>query len=307
MVGVTGGKFIHNDTSSNCRTSLCEQAEHGTGKRVPEYRQRSRNMGKLDGKIAVVTGSAQGIGLGCAKVLAKHGATVILADFADSVYQSAEEIVKEGGRAEAYKLDVSKLEDCQKMADEIIAKYGKIDILHNNAGVNRRVRFENMDMATRDFIIGVNILGVWNVTRAVYPYMLKAGYGRIINTSSVTGVHVVDEGQTTYAITKSAVLGFTKALAYEAAEHGITVNAVLPGWVRTPKVEQVAADSRPEDPESALRDMAAFIPMRRLCTIEEIGDLVAFLASDDSKYITGIPVVIDGGSTLPETFDILHA
>ena len=97
------------------------------------------------------------------------------------------------------------------------------------------------------------------------------------------------------------------ALAYEAGPHGITVNAILPGWVRTPKVEQVAADSRPEDPESALRDMAAFIPLKRLCGIEEIGDLVAFLASDDAKYITGTEMVIDGGSTLPETFDILHA
>ena len=103
------------------------------------------------------------------------------------------------------------------------------------------------------------------------------------------------------------MIGFTKALAYEGGPHGITVNAVLPGWVRTPKVEQVCRDSRPEDPESAMRDMAAFIPLKRLCNIDEIGDLVAFLASDDSKYITGTEQVIDGGSTLPETFDILHA
>ena len=137
--------------------------------------------------------------------------------------------------------------------------------------------------------------------------MLKANYGRIINTSSVTGVKVVDEGQSTYALTKGAVLGFTKALAYEGGPHGITVNAILPGWVRTPKVEQVCRDSRPEDPESAMRDMAAFIPLKRLCNIDEIGDLVAFLASDDAKYITGTEQVIDGGSTLPETFDILHA
>ena len=97
------------------------------------------------------------------------------------------------------------------------------------------------------------------------------------------------------------------ALAYEAGPYGITVNAILPGWVRTPKVEQVAADSRPEDPEGAMRDMAGFIPLGRLCRVEEIGDLVAFLASDDAKYITGTEMVIDGGSTLPETFNILHA
>lgn len=264
-------------------------------------------MGNLDGKVAIITGSAQGIGFGCAEVLGRRGAVVILADYADSVESSAERLKSQGIHAEAEHVDVSDLASCQKVADEVIEKYGKIDILHNNAGVNKRLRFENVDIKTRDFIFNVNINGVWNMTKAVYPYMLKAKYGRIIITSSVTGVSVVDEGQTTYAITKSAVLGFTKALAYEAGEYGITVNAVLPGWVRTPKVESVAAQSRPNDPEGALRDMASFIPLRRLCNIEEIGDLVAFLASDDSKYITGIPVVIDGGSTLPETFNILHA
>ena len=264
-------------------------------------------MGNLDGKVAIVTGAAQGIGFGCAKVLAQHGATVVLVDLTDAVAASAEELKKAGLKTDYRKCDVSNLEQVQQMVDDVVKTYGKIDILHNNAGVNRRVKFEDMDTKTRDFIIGVNILGVWNVARAVWPYMLKANYGRIINTSSVTGVKVVDEGQSTYALTKGAVLGFTKALAYEGGPHGITVNAVLPGWVRTPKVEQVCRDSRPEDPESAMRDMAAFIPLKRLCNIEEIGDLVAFLASDDSKYITGTEQVIDGGSTLPETFDILHA
>ncbi|MBU5625598.1 SDR family oxidoreductase [Oscillibacter sp. MSJ-2] len=264
-------------------------------------------MGKLDGKIAIVTGAAQGIGNGSAKVLAKHGATVILLDFAESVTAAAEEIRQMGLKADSRRVDVSKLEDVQKVVDDIVAQYGRIDILHNNAGVNRRVKFEDMDVKTLNFIFGVNIYGVWNMSKAVYPYMLKAGYGRIINTSSVTGTKVVDEGQTTYSMTKGAVSALTRALAYEAGPHGITVNAVLPGWVRTPKIEQVAADNRPEDPESAMRDMASFIPLKRLCNIEEIGDLVAFLASDDAKYITGTEVVIDGGSTLPETFNILHA
>ena len=264
-------------------------------------------MGKLDGRIAIVTGAAQGIGNGTAEVLAKHGATVILVDFAPTVDDAAKKLSDMGYKAEAKKVDVSKLDDVEKMVGEVAEKYGKIDILFNNAGVNRRVLFENLDTKTRDFIFGVNIYGVWNMAKAVYPYMLKASYGRIINTSSVTGVKVADYGQTTYGMTKGAVLSFTKCLAYEAGPHGITVNAILPGWVRTPKVEQVAADSRPDDPESALRDMASFIPLKRLCNISEIGDLVAFLASDEAKYITGTEMVIDGGSTLPETFDILKA
>lgn len=264
-------------------------------------------MCKLDKKIAIVTGGAQGIGKGSAKILAKEGATVIIADFLDIVEETAEELRKMGYNVEAKIIDVRDLDAANVLVEEIMSKYGKIDILFNNAGVNKRARFENVDIKTRDHIFNVNILGVWNMTRAVYSYMLKAKYGKIINTASVTGVKVVDEGQTTYAITKAAIVGFTKALAYEAAEHGITVNAILPGWVQTPMVEKSAQNSRPEDPESALRDMAKFIPIKRLCYTEEIGDLVAFLASDESKYITGAEIVIDGGSTLPETFDILHA
>lgn len=264
-------------------------------------------MGNLDGKIAIVTGAARGIGNGTAKVMAEHGATVILVDLTDDVKDAAAKLGAMGLDTDYHLCDVSKLEDVQAMVDGIVAQYGKIDILHNNAGVNRRVKFEDMDVKTRDFIISVNILGVWNMARAVYPYMLKANYGRIINTSSVTGVKVVDEGQTTYSLTKGAVSAFTKALAYEGGPHGITVNAILPGWVRTPKVEQVAAQSCPEDPEGAMHAMASFIPLGRLCDIEEIGDLVAFLASDDARYITGTEIVIDGGSTLPETFNILHA
>ena len=163
-------------------------------------------MGNLDGKIAVVTGSAQGIGYGSAKVLAQHGATVILVDFAEAVKDTAEELKQMGLKADWRRCDVSKLDEVQETVDDIIKQYGRIDILHNNAGVNRRVRFEDLDVKTRDFIFGVNIYGVWNMTKAVYPYMMKEKYGRIIITSSVTGVKVVDEGQTTYAMTKGAVL-----------------------------------------------------------------------------------------------------
>lgn len=262
-------------------------------------------MGKLDGRIAIVTGSAQGIGYGCAKVLASHGALVILVDVQDKVKESAEEIAKvTGGKTDWRKLDLTNLDAVKECVDGIIAQYGKIDILHNNAGFNVHHLFQDVEVAERDKIFGVNVFGVWNMTKAVYPYMLEREYGRIIITSSVTGVKVVDPTQTTYAMTKGAVSAFTRALAVEAAAHGITVNAVLPGWVRTPKVEAVAAEGG-RDPEATMREMAATIPIKRLCNIDEIGDLVAFLASDESKYITGTEMVIDGGSTLPETYDFV--
>lgn len=264
-------------------------------------------MGKLEGRVAIVTGGAQGIGYGSAKVLAQQGAAVILVDYSETVEQSAKGLRDLGLTIEALRLDVQDQAAVTQAVEGIVECYGKIDILFNNAGVNRRRRFEKCEIETRDFIFGVNIFGVWNMTQAVYPHMIKANYGRIINTSSTTGTQVVDEGQTAYCTTKAAVVGFTKGLAYEAAAFGITVNAICPGWVRTPMVEKSAANSRPDDPEGALIDMAGFIPMKRLCFTEEIGDLVAFLGSDESKYITGTQIVIDGGSTLPETFNILRA
>lgn len=264
-------------------------------------------MGKLSGKVAIVTGSATGIGKGSARVMAKHGAKVMMFDRSHDVFGAAEEIRGMGYETEAMVVDVTDTASIKTAVDAVIAKYQKIDILHNNAGVSRRQKFEDAEDATRDFIFGVNIYGVWNMTKAVYPHMMKAGYGRIVITASVTGPLVVDEGQCCYALSKAAMIGFTKALAIEAAAYGITVNAICPGYVLTPMVKKVAASSRPEDPESAIRDMEQAIPLKRLCTTEEVGELAAFLASDESGYITGTQVVIDGGSTLPETFGVLHA
>ena len=258
-------------------------------------------MGKLDGRVAVVTGAAMGNGEGIARVMAGHGAFVALWDISEKVVETAKSIQEAGHQAEAFTVDVTKMADCQEATDALIAKKGKVDILCANAGVVRLVSFLEMSDEDRDFQFDVNIKGVWNCAKAVLPNMVANRYGRVVVMSSVTGPIVVDEGEAAYATSKGAVWGLTKSLAREMAAYSITVNAICPGYVRTPMVEAVARQNTPENPEETINQLAAGIPMGRLATPEEIGDLAGFLASDDSRYITGTQVVIDGGSTLPES------
>ena len=157
-----------------------------------------------------------------------------------------------------------------------------------------------MDDELRDFHFDINIKGTWNVTKACLPY-IKNRKASIVNLSSVTGPLVADSGEVAYATTKAAVLGFTKSLAAELVTDDIRVNAIMPGYIRTPMVDGMAKESNSENPESVVDGIAAGIPMRRLGTIEELGELTAFLASNESSYITAQGIVIDGGSTLPET------
>ncbi|MCL2471860.1 MAG: SDR family oxidoreductase UcpA [Propionibacteriaceae bacterium] len=260
-------------------------------------------MGKLDGKVAIVTGAAMGNGRGAAQKLAENGATVMLLDLNDTVFATAGEIARQTGqKTQAYVVDIRDVARLDEVVDSIITDYSKIDILVNNAGVCNVVPFLEMSDEVRDRMLGVNIIGTWNCSKAVIAHMVEAKYGKIVNLSSVTGPMVVDTGETAYALTKAAIYGLTKALAVEFAASNITVNAVCPGYIATPMAQSIARESDPEHPEQVLAGIAAAVPMGRLGTIEELGDLVAFLASDESRYITGTQVVIDGGSTLPETF-----
>ncbi|RJP65886.1 MAG: SDR family oxidoreductase UcpA [Candidatus Abyssobacteria bacterium SURF_17] len=257
-------------------------------------------MGKLDGRIAIITGAAMGNGEGIARVMAKHGAHVVLWDISERVYETAKSIQSGGREATPYKVDVRSFEQCKEAADDAIAKFGKVDVLCNNAGVTRMVPFLEMSDEVRDFQFDVNIKGVWNCTKAVLPNMKQNQYGRIIIMSSVTGPMVANTGETAYATTKAALWGFTKALAIEVVKDNITVNAICPGMIRTPMVENEARKFSPDDPDSVLDMIASTIPMGRLGNPLEIGELAAFLASDESSYITGAHVVIDGGNSLPE-------
>ena len=247
-------------------------------------------MGKLTGKTALITGALQGIGEGIARTFARHGANLILLDISPEIEKLADELCGRGHRCTAVVADVRDPASVAAAIKRAKEKEGRIDILVSDED--------------RDFHIDINIKGVWNVTKAVLPEMIARKDGRIVMMSSVTGDMVADPGETAYALTKAAIVGLTKSLAVEYAQSGIRVNAICPGYVRTPMAESIARQSNPEDPESVLTEMAKAIPMRRLADPLEVGELAAFLASDESSYLTGTQNVIDGGSTLPETVSV---
>ena len=251
---------------------------------------------KLENKIAVITGGAMGNGLGITKVFLKEGAKVAILDYSETIDSTVTSL--NSNNILAYKVDIRNKEKIEKAIKDIFQKWGHIDILVNNAGVCKLKPFSEMDDELRDYHFDINIKGTWNVTKAVLPYMQK---GSIINLSSVTGPLVADSGEVAYATTKAALIGFTKGLAAELAPKNIRVNAIMPGYIMTPMVEGMAKESNQENPQSVVDGIAKAIPMKRLGTIEELGNLAAFLASDESSYITATGIIIDGGSTLPET------
>ena len=189
-------------------------------------------------------------------------------------------------------------------AAEAAARFGQIDILVSNAGVCRLGGFLEASEEDRDYHLDVNVKGAWNICHAVLPYMKERQYGRVIIMSSVTGYMVADPGEAGYAMSKAALIGLTKALAREFAQDGITVNAICPGYVDTPMVQGIALQSDADDPQSVKQGIADATPLGRLADPQEVGDLAAFLGSDESRYITGTQIVIDGGSTLPETISV---
>lgn len=254
---------------------------------------------KLENKVAVVTGGAMGNGLGIVKVFLKYGAKVCIFDYSEKISQTVEELKNAGYEVEGYLVDIRNREKIKEAIKNVVEKYGRIDVLVNNAGVSKLTPFLETSDEIRDFHFDINIKGTWNMSQEALPYM-KAG-ASIVNLSSVTGTMVADTGEVAYATTKAALLGFTKGLAAEVVSKGIRVNAILPGYIMTPMVEGMAKDSNKDNPNSVVEGIAKGIPMKRLGTIEELGELAAFLASDEASYLTGQGYVIDGGSTLPET------
>jgi 3-oxoacyl-[acyl-carrier protein] reductase len=246
---------------------------------------------RLKGKVAIVTGAAQGIGKGIALALSKEGAMVVVSDIMDKTEDVVKDIEASGGEALAIKANVMNGNETEEMAKAAIKKFGRIDIMVNNAGIYPNRSLMDMREDEWDRVIGINLKGVFNCTKAVLAKMAEQKSGNIINICSIAGAVVGFSNLVHYSASKGGVLGFTRAAALELAQYGIRVNAIAPGGVETPGTKVDSTDE-------ALKQFAQAIPMKRIGQPSDIANLVVFLASDDSSYITGQLLVVDGGFTI---------
>jgi 3-oxoacyl-[acyl-carrier protein] reductase len=242
---------------------------------------------RLTGKIALVTGASRGIGKAIALRLAQDGAKLAINNLdIETAETVAAEIKALGGMALAVAGDVSSTDEVKNMVETIISTYGSIDILVNNAGITRDQLLLRMADDDWDRVLAVNLKGVFLCTKAVLKYMLKARWGRIINMSSIVGF-TGNAGQSNYAASKAGIIGFTRSVAREVASRGITVNAVAPGFIETDMTARLSEKQR--------QDIASRIPLGFLGTPEDVASVAAFLAGEDSRYITGQVISVDGG------------
>jgi len=245
----------------------------------------------MQGRVAVVTGGARGIGRSIVEKLALLGADVVIADMLiDLAEEAVDEISKLTQRKLiAYNVNVSDGKSTSELIDQTIKQLGKIDILVNNAGITRDTLILRMEEADWDAVINVNLKGVFNCSKAAIRPMMKQRYGRIVNISSVSG-QAGQAGQTNYSASKAGIIGFTKALAREVASRQITVNAVAPGFIPT-----YLTNDLPEDLKTSILSAT---PIGRMGKPEEIASAVAFLASEEASYITGQVLAVDGGMAM---------
>ena len=239
-------------------------------------------------KVAFITGATRGIGKQIAITFAQNGYDIAInyRTENDDLKNIKEEIEKYNVSFLAVQGDVSNFEDCERFTQEIIEKYGQIDVLVNNAGITKDTLIMRMKKEDFENVIDVNLVGTFNVTKNVIPHMIKARSGRIVNISSVVGISG-NAGQTNYAASKAGIIGFTKSLAKEVASRGILVNAVAPGFIQT-QMTQVLKDETKEE-------IAKTIPLKRMGTAQDVANVVKFLASEESSYVTGQVIQVDGG------------
>jgi 3-oxoacyl-[acyl-carrier protein] reductase len=252
----------------------------------------------LRGKSVIVTGSSKGIGKGIATVFAGHGAKVlIVARHLKDAEATAAELTQAGGTASAFAGDVTKLADMQTMAKTAVDRHGGLDVLCANAGIFPQAKIEELSPETWDEVMNTNLKGTFLSVKACVPHLKNSRQGRIVITSSITGPVTGYPGWTHYGATKAGQLGFMRTACIELAKYGITVNAVLPGNVITEGLAGLG--------EEYQRTMAASVPLKRLGTVEEIGNAAAFFASKEAAYITGQTLIVDGGQIVPESLEAL--
>jgi 3-oxoacyl-[acyl-carrier protein] reductase len=246
-------------------------------------------MVDLSGKVAVVTGAAQGIGREIALSLAENGARVIVTDVTDQVFDVVKEIEALGGEGLAIKCDVTDPAEGKDVVSEVLGKYGRVDIVVNNAGIYPARAFTEMTEEEWDRVLRINLRGTFHCTKAALPTMIKQRYGKIINISSIAGSVVGFQNLVHYFASKAGIVGFTRSLALEVAQYGININAVAPGPIETPGTKTN---------EIVYEQTRKAIPLNRWGLPKDVANLVVFLASDDSSFITGQCIVVDGGYTL---------
>jgi NAD(P)-dependent dehydrogenase (short-subunit alcohol dehydrogenase family) len=248
---------------------------------------------RFDGDTVFVTGAGAGIGEATAKRCAEEGARVVVTDVdTDGADATADDIREAGGDAVTHELDVTDADRFHDLVEATSEEYG-LDVLVNNAGTGHPPAYtEETDAETRDFVLDINVNGVWNGCHAALPIMKEQGAGRIVNVASLAALFGLPK-QAVYSLTKGAVLNFTRAVAAEAGPRGVRANAVCPGFVNTDLGREYWESH--DDPEAAKRAMLKRYPLRRLGEAEEIADTICFLASDESSWITGHGLVVDGG------------
>jgi 3-oxoacyl-[acyl-carrier protein] reductase len=242
---------------------------------------------ELTGKVALVTGAAQGIGRAIALLLAQKGADIVVSDInLEKAQETAKEIETIGRRAMAIKVDVANSDNVERMIQAILERFSQIDILVNNAGIARDKLVLRMTEEDWDAVLNINLKGTFHCTKAVVKHMSKQRSGKIVNIASVVG-EMGNAGQANYSASKAGVIGFTKTIAREFAQRGINVNAIAPGYIQTPMTDVL--------PEKVKEDLRRMIPLERLGQPEDVAEAVFFLVSEASSYITGQVLNVNGG------------